>query len=189
MAKPQNPAPAPVGKGHATPTRREREAARKRPLVLDRKADSAKRRADRRLQYEREQKAMVTGDDRNMPAQHAGAPRRYARDFVDARTTVAEFLLPASLVALFAMMFLGGNKVGSSKPEVVTTLSFALLLTILAAAIESAILIRRLHKAAAAKFGEEKLPRLYRLYALTRMLQLRRLRMPKAQIKRGEFPL
>ena len=184
MAKPQNPAPAPVGKGHATPTRREREAARKRPLVLDRKADSAKRRADRRLQYEREQKAMVTGDERNMPAQHAGAPRRYARDFVDARTTVAEFLLPTSLIALFAMMFLGANK-----PDIVATLSFALLLTILASAIESALLIRRHRKAAVAKFGEDKLPRLYRLYALTRLLQIRRLRMPKPQIKRGEFPL
>lgn len=102
-----NETPKPTGKGHATPSRREQEALRKRPLVLDRKADAARIREERRAQLDREHKAMMTGDERNMPSMHAGAPRRFARDFIDARTTIGEFLLPASFIALLSMMFLG----------------------------------------------------------------------------------
>ncbi|MCJ7827409.1 MAG: DUF3043 domain-containing protein [Demequinaceae bacterium] len=176
-------APKPAGKGRPTPKRKDREAERKHPLVLDRKADSAKRRADRRIQFQREQEAMTTGNDRHMPPQHAGAPRRFARDYIDSRTTIGEVLLPLSLVALFAMMFL------VKFPEIVTITSLALLLTIFAAGIEAALLLRRLRRRAVEKFGEDKLPRLYRLYGLTRVLQIRRLRMPKPQVKRGQFPL
>ena len=79
-------APKPEGKGRPTPKRKEREAAHKRPLVLDRKRDAARRRVERNLRFEREQKAMASGDERYMPAQHAGAPRRFARDSVDSRS-------------------------------------------------------------------------------------------------------
>jgi hypothetical protein len=174
--------PKPTGKGRPTPTRREREAARKHPIVLDRKADLKRRRAERRAQLDREYKALQTGDERHMPAQHAGAPRRYARDFIDSRLTVAEFLLPISVIALLAMMFL------SSYPDIVTIMSITVLLTMIAGGIEGAILIRRIRKRAIEKYGEGKIPRFYRIYALTRMLQVRRLRMPKPQVKRGEFP-
>lgn len=175
-------APKPEGKGRPTPKRKDQEAALRRPLVLDRKQDAARRRAEGRVRYQREMEAMANGDERHMPANHAGAPRRFARDYIDSRTTVAEFLLPLSLVALFAMMFL------VKYPQIISIASLALFLTILAATIESAILLRRLRKAAVAKFGEERLPRLYRLYGLTRLLQVRRLRMPKPQVKRGQFP-
>jgi len=174
--------PKPTGKGRPTPTRKEREAARKRPIVLDRKADLARRRAERKVQLDREYQAMQTGDERYMPAQHAGAPRRYARDFIDSRITVAEFLLPISVVALLSMMFL------SNYPDIVTIMSLTVLLTMIAGGIEAAILVRRIKKRAIEKYGEEKLPRFYRVYCLTRMLQVRRLRMPKPQVKRGEFP-
>jgi Flp pilus assembly protein TadB len=175
-------APKPTGKGRPTPTRKEREAVHKRPLVLDRKQDSSRRRAERRLQFQREQEAMATGNERYMPPQHAGAPRRFARDYIDSRTTVAEFIVPFSLVALFAMMFL------AKFPDVVTTTGLVVLLMLIAGAVESLLLVRRLRRRAIEKFGEEKLPRLYRLYGLTRMLQVRRLRMPKPQVKRGQFP-
>ncbi len=171
-------APKPEGKGHPTPKRKEREAARKRPLVLDRKRDSARRRVERNRQFEREQKAMATGNERYMPAQHAGAPRRFARDFVDSRTTVAEFLLPVSLIALFAMFLLGNY------PRIVETMSAVLLVGLLFGAVEAAILTRQIKKRAIEKFGKDRIPRLYRLYALTRLLQIRRLRMPKPLVKR-----
>ncbi|MBN2177530.1 MAG: DUF3043 domain-containing protein [Demequinaceae bacterium] len=175
-------APKPEGKGRPTPKRKEREAERKRPLVLDRKADSEKRRAERRLQFQREQEAMATGNERHMPAQHAGAPRRFARDYIDSRMTVGEFLLPFCLIAIFSTFFLSGF------PEIVVSITFSLLLTIIAAMVEAALLTRKIRRRAVEKFGEDKLPRLYRLYGLTRILQVRRLRMPKPQVKRGEFP-
>ena len=50
------------------------------------------------------------------------------------------------------------------------------------------ILTRQIRKRAIEKFGEDKLPRIYRIYALTRLLQIRRLRMPEPQVKREGFP-
>lgn len=173
--------PKPTGKGRPTPTRKEREAARKRPLVLDRKADLAKKRAERRVQLDREYKAMQTGDERNMPAQHTGAPRRFARDFVDSHTTIAEFLLLICVFFILLISFI-------NSPEVVSIAGVVFLVTMLAAGIECWVLIRRLKRRAIAKFGEERIPRFYRLYVLTRTLQFRRLRMPKPQVRRGEFP-
>jgi Flp pilus assembly protein TadB len=173
--------PQGTGKGRPTPTRKEREAERKRPIVLDRKADLAKRRTDRRAKADREYQAMLSGDERNMPAQHAGAPRRFARDFIDSRTTIAEFLL---LICLAAVIFISFT----SSPEVVSIVGVTFTVTMIAAALECWLLIRRLKRRAVEKYGEERLPRFYRIYCLTRMLQVRRLRMPKPQVRRGEFP-
>src|SRR5664279_431484 len=100
------PGLVPVGKGHATPKRKEREAAQRRPLVATSKEDNKKRREEQRMRADRQQKALQTGDERYMPRQHAGAPRRFARDFIDARTTVGEFLLPSAVVTMIALMFI-----------------------------------------------------------------------------------
>lgn len=184
MAKTPTPTPTPsTGKGHATPKRKDREAERHRPLVLDRKADSAKRRAERNAQLDRERTAMMTGDERNMPSNHAGPERRFARDYIDSRTTVGEFLLPATIIGLIALMF------SERFPVVYAATLLALMLMMAAWVIESIIILGRLRKKAIAKFGESKIPRMFRLYGFTRMTQFRRLRLPKPQVKRGAYPI
>jgi hypothetical protein len=175
-------APEPVGKGHPTPTRKEREALRKRPLILDKKADTARRRAENRARLERENRAMVTGDDRNMPTAHAGAPRRFARDFVDSRTTVAEFVLPVTVVAFVTSTFFSTNV------PVVGATTLLLFIMLASWMVESTILLRRMKKQATAKFGADRLPPRYRLYGLFRMTYPRVMRMPKPQVRRGQYP-
>jgi hypothetical protein len=179
----ETPGMVPIGKGHATPKRKEREAAQRRPLVASSKEDSKRRRAEQRARSAKEQAALQTGDERYMPRQHAGAPRRFARDFVDARTTVSEFLLPAAVVSMIALIFL------DRYPEIVNGIGTALLLMMVAWTIESAILTRKMRKQATAKFGAEHLPRMYAVYGVTRMMQLRRFRLPKAQVTRGQYPV
>ncbi len=44
--------------------------------------------------------AMRTGDDRYLPARDKGPVKRFLRDYVDARLSVAEFLLPLLLVIM-----------------------------------------------------------------------------------------
>ena len=178
----QTPGMLPVGKGHATPKRKDREAAQRRPLVASSKEDTKRRREEQRARSAKEQAALQTGDERHMPRQHAGAPRRFARDFVDARTTVSEFLLPAAVVSMIALVFL------DQYPEIVNGVGTALLLMMVAWAIESAILMQKMRRQAAAKFGAENFPRMYAVYGLTRMMQLRQLRLPKPQVKRGQDP-
>jgi hypothetical protein len=188
MAKTSNesndatPGMVPVGKGHATPTRKEREAAQRRPLVPTSKEDNKKRREEQRLRSAREQKALQTGDERYMPRQHLGAPRRFARDFIDARTTVTEFMLPAAVVSMIALFFFGNSV------TIMTAVTLALLLLMVTWAFEALILLRKMRKQAAAKFGADKLPRMYAIYGLTRLMQIRRMRLPKPQIKRGQYP-
>ena len=178
----ETPGMVPVGKGHATPKRKQQEAAHRRPLVASTKEDTKRRREEQQARSAKEQAALQTGDERYMPRQHAGAPRRFSRDFVDARTTVSEFLLPAAVISMIALVFL------DQYPEIVTGVGTALLLMMVAWTIESAILTRKMRKQATAKFGAESLPRMYAMYGITRMMQLRRLRLPKPQVKRGQYP-
>jgi len=188
MAKTSNestgdtPGMVPTGKGHATPTRKEREAAQRRPLVPTSKEDSKKRREEQRIRAAREQKALQTGDERFMPRQHTGAPRRFARDFVDSRTTVTEFMLPAAILSMIALIFFGNSA------AIMSAVTLALFLLMVVWLVEAGLLLRKMRKQASAKFGAGKLPRMYAIYGLTRLMQIRRMRLPKPQVKRGEYP-
>ncbi|PID98296.1 MAG: hypothetical protein CSA82_00365, partial [Actinobacteria bacterium] len=92
-------------KGRPTPTRREAEARRQRPLVpADRKEAKRQARAKRDERLRKEQEALLTGDEQYMPPTHRGKPRRVIRDWVDSRWTISEFLLPAMLLFLAVMM-------------------------------------------------------------------------------------
>jgi hypothetical protein len=176
------PGVVPTGKGRPTPKRKDREAAQRRPLVATGKDASQRRREERRAQLAKEQHALQTGDERNMPRQHAGAPRRFARDFVDSRTTFSEFLLPAAVLSMIALVFL------DNYPTIVTGVGTALLLLMVAWVVESFFLLRKMRRQAVERFGVASLPRMYVVYGVTRMMQMRRLRLPKPQVKRGEYP-
>lgn len=184
MAKVVNDDLTPLeGKGHATPKRKEQVAKRRQSLVLDVKKDSARRREENRKRFERERQAMLTGDERNMPAQHAGPARRFARDFVDSRLTTAEFMMPISIAAMVILLFFG------TVAWLAGTAVLTYFLVLIAWLIESSLLLRTMRKQAIAKFGESKLPRMLRMYGLSRMFMIRKFRMPKPQVKRGEFPI
>ena len=73
----------PVGKGRATPSRAEQEAARKRPLVPDTKEAKARAKADLAAQREKARVGMAAGDPKYLPARDQGPQRKFVRDFVD----------------------------------------------------------------------------------------------------------
>ena len=173
-------AEAQVGKGRPTPTRKEAQAAKAQPLVGGR--DKAALKAQRQKQAEARERArlgMMQGDERYLTVRDRGPQRRYVRDYVDARFSVGEFLIPLMLVVL-VMTFL---------PGIFQVLSLAViwgyvLLAILDAVILGFLLKRRL----AAKFGEADVQRGFRWYAAMRAFQFRPLRIPKPQVKRGQYP-
>mgnify|MGYP003086913477 FL=1 len=75
-----------VGKGRATPKRKDAQARRLHPIVpVDRKAARREARAKRDEAWERQRRAMITGDERYLPARDKGHIRRYIRDYIDAR--------------------------------------------------------------------------------------------------------
>lgn len=172
-----------TGKGHPTPSRKEREAARKRPLVpADRKEARQRDRAAAKAARDREYQAMQTGDERHMPARDRGPERRWVRDYVDARRNIGEYFLPFAFLALLAMPFASGN--GALYLSIVGVAYLGLL----AGIVDAIILARKVLQGVTAKFGADRVPRGVRMYAVSRALQLRRLRLPKPQVARGEYP-
>ena len=166
----------PGAKGRATPSRKEAEAARKKAMKqpLTRK-EQAKRERDARAQIrERQQAALKSGDERYLPLRDRGPVRRLARDYIDRRWIIAEFLLPILVVSF----------VITTVPAIA---GFGLLLWLavtLLTVIDEIFLIRGLKKEAARRFPDES-KRGLTLYVLLRSTQLRRFRLPKAQIARG----
>lgn len=187
MAKTDGPASATpaekaAGKGAPTPKRKDQEQIRRRPLVVNTKEDAKRRREEDRAKRDREYQAMLSGDDRNMPLEHRGPERRYVRDFVDSRITVGEFILPISVAAMFVLVFF------DRFPEVITMAGLVLVLILGAWIIESFVLVRRLKRQMTAKFGAARIPTRVGFYAFSRLTQVRQLRMPKPQVRRGEHP-
>lgn len=168
-------------KNRPTPKRREQEAARKRPLVeTDRKAARNADRAKRREQVAKQRQAMLTGDETYLPARDKGQTKRFIRDYVDARWGIAEFMLPVMLIVL-ALSFV--------RQPWAMLIVFALVYgLILAAVVDTFLMWRRVKKKLSEKFGEAAVQRGDGFYAAMRAFQMRRTRMPRPVVDRGDYP-
>jgi hypothetical protein len=182
----KTPSPQPVDddgttistKGHATPSRKEQEAARKRPLVPnDRKLAARQSRDQMAVARERARVGMANGEEKYLPARDKGPQKRYVRDYIDARWSIGEVLLPLLVVVI----------IGSFFDQIAVYVFLAVYAIIAVVVIEAIIVTTMLKRKLAAKFGAGKVERVA-WYASMRMVQLRVLRMPKPKVKRGEFP-
>ena len=90
------------GKGHATPSRAEQEAARKRPLVPDTKEAKARAKADLAAQRDKARVGMAAGDERYLTARDKGPQRKFARDYVDSGWHLGEAVMPAMVLVILA---------------------------------------------------------------------------------------
>lgn len=166
-----------VGKGKATPSRREREAANRRPLVAsDRKAARQASRVRLAETRERARIGLANGEERYLPARDKGPQRRFARDWVDSQWTTGEFLIPVFIVFFILTL------VVPTATWLFVPLYGYLFLTIIDGLIRAAVIRRRL---AAKLGGKDKVERGLNFYVIMRAAQFRGLRMPKPTAKRG----
>ena len=171
---------APATKGRPTPTRKEREAARKQPLVpSDRRLAARNSRTQTASERDRARIGMARGEDKYLPIRDKGPQKRFARDFVDARFSLGEILLPV-LVLVILTYFLP-----AAWSSVALIAVWGVLLVVAADGIWMG---QKLTTQLAAKYGKEKLERGLRWYSFMRAIQLRPMRMPKPQVKRGQYP-
>ncbi|MFP1623962.1 DUF3043 domain-containing protein [Streptomyces sp. 5K101] len=168
-------------KGRPTPKRSEAQGQRRRASSppMDRKEAMKRQREARRADLAKQREALASGDERYLPARDKGPVRRFVRDFVDSRFCIAEFFLPLAVVILVLSMI-----------RVAQLQNIALLLwlgVIVLIVIDSIGLAIRLKKQLRERFPNEP-KRGAVAYGLMRTLQMRRLRLPKPQVKRGERP-
>ena len=170
-----------LGKGAPTPKRSAQVAARKRPLVPeDRKASKAAERAAVQEQRLKMRQAMDTGDEKYLPLRDKGPQKRFARDYVDARFSLGEYLMFGALIFVVVSLL-----VPASSEQMIYVLG-GFWVMFLAVFVDVFILSRKLRKRLAEKFGDVERGTVW--YGSMRSLQFRRLRLPPPLVKRGEYP-
>lgn len=172
-----------AGKGKPTPARKQQEMLRKKPVVGNRSPE-AKRAAKRALQAERAKarEGLANGDDRYLTIRDRGPQRRLARDVVDSRFTAGELVLPALFLVII---------VSSVRTEDVVLDLYIQLGTLIAmwglfvlVGLDGYLLGKKTLRIAQEKFGD-KTEKGLRWYAAMRSIQMRGMRLPKPQVKRG----
>lgn len=144
-------------------------------------AKRAQRQANARVR-DKQRQALVSGDENAMPVRDRGPARRWTRDYVDARWNIGEFFLPVALVVVIATLFMGNN------PEIAFYTIIALYTVVLVSVVDAIILGRFLKKGLQRRFGEDKIPSGTIMYGVMRAFQIRRTRLPKPKVARGEYP-
>lgn len=167
------------GKHRPTPSRAEQEAARKRPLVPDTKEARARAKANLAEQRNKARVGMANGDEKYLPVRDKGPQRRFVRDWVDAGWHLGELLMP--LMVLVILVAVVQN----------TALQFyaylALWVFILFTLGDMIITSARIKRLAKKKWGDRTEKGLG-WYAAMRTVQMRFMRLPKPQVKRGQYP-
>ncbi len=170
----------PVGKGRPTPSRRAAQAANARPIVGSHdKALRKEQRAAHAASRDRARAGMMAGDERYLTARDKGPQRRFVRDYVDARWNAGELLIPVMVAFLVVALLPGWFQVYGV---------FFVWAFLGVAVIDAYILTFLLKRKLEAKFGEQNVQPGFRWYGAMRALQFRMLRMPKPQVKRGQYP-
>jgi hypothetical protein len=165
------------GKGRPTPSRKEAEAAaRARAKGPRDKKEAARlqrqRQGDSRLKM---REGMKSGDERYLPARDKGPVKRFVRDWVDARICMAELLLPLLLLIMVSQAI--STRLSSSLWSV----------SLLLVTFDTLLLVYRLRRELRRRFAgrENRSTKGAVGYAILRSIQLRWLRLPKAQVKLG----
>ena len=157
-------------KAGPTPSRKEAEALRRQRVTRQLTPKEARKEAAARNRVERM---------RNLSAREAQPEKALMRDYVDARFSVGELLIPLMFAVIILTFF--------PDPLVQTIGLFALWAFFAVAVIDVVMLGFILNRKLAAKFGADKVEKV-RWYAAMRALQLRLMRLPKPQVKRGQYP-
>ncbi|MFD7867260.1 DUF3043 domain-containing protein [Streptomyces sp. NPDC059783] len=169
-------------KGRPTPKRSDAQSQRRRAsssAPLDRKEAVKRQREARRVDLAKQREALANGDERYLPARDKGPVRRFVRDFVDSRFCIAEYFLPLAVVILILSVI---------QVRGIQNISLLLWLGVIVLIVVDSIgLAFRLRKQLNERFPDTP-KRGAVAYGLMRTLQMRRLRLPKPQVKRGERP-
>ncbi len=134
--------------------------------------------AERRARMSERRERMLAGDEAYLLPRDQGPVRRYVRDVVDARHNALGLFMPSALGLMFVMM---------AVPALQFYVSPAMMILMVIMAIDGLLLARKVSRLVDAKFSDNVESRWkLGLYAAGRASQLRRMRAPRPQVRRGE---
>ena len=165
-------------KGRPTPKRNQAQSQRRQRVTVptDRKAAARQAREARRMEMAKQREALAGGDERYLPLRDKGPVRRLCRDYVDSRFHIAELFLPFAVVILVLSM------VPNMNIKDISLLLWMVLIVLIVA--QSVFTGFRLRGVLRERFPQPE-TRGAVMYALMRTLQMRKMRLPKPQVKRG----
>lgn len=129
-----------------------------------------------RQQRTRARSAMASGDERYFLKRDQGPVRRFIRDYVDSRRTIAEFFLPIVIVVLVTSFV--------PVPSMQLFGTLLMLLLMFTIVFELFMVTARIKREIRRRFPDDN-QRGHRLYAVARATQMRRLRLPKPAVRPG----
>jgi hypothetical protein len=169
-------APAP-GKGRPTPKRSEARKQRRVATPTNRKEAAALRRSKQREQRTAQRQALLTGDEKNLPARDAGPGKRLARDYVDSRFTIGQIFF-GLIFAVLALSFI-------PNPVVRGTANLLMLVAFAGVVVNSVMVGKAARRLVEERYGDKESAGVTG-YALMRAMQPRRMRRPPAKVERGD---
>lgn len=167
-----------ASKGRPTPKRKDSQPKRGASLApaKTREEKRAAKEANR-MQRLAQRSAYMRGEESALPARDRGPVRKYVRNLVDSRISVGEFFLPLIFIVLL---------VSITRNQTIAVLSILTMYVIMIfAIIDGWFLGRKIKKQLAEKFPNESTKGLA-LYGFLRSTQMRRMRAPKPNVKRGD---
>jgi DUF3043 family protein len=164
------------GKGRPTPKRRDAEKRNRQPITAPRTRKEAYRKV--REQQAQARRKAKEGDERFLPKRDQGPAKRLARDYVDSRRTFGEFFMYLTLLIL-----LGAMVAPLAVKSYLYVFGWPVMLVLIVG--ESIYLGNRVKKLARERFPDDD-ARGIGFYTATRLMQIRRLRMPQPRLKPGQ---
>ncbi|MGH3669177.1 MAG: DUF3043 domain-containing protein [Pseudonocardiaceae bacterium] len=173
------------GKGRPTPSRREAEGRKRGPAPPP---PQTQREALRRMRGTKEERRnataqrrerMLAGDEKYLLPRDRGPVKAYVRDLVDSRRHLAGAFMPLAVLVIVVVLV-----PSPLVQQYVSLVSMAMLLAII---VEGVLLGRTIKRHVRQRFpnAAESTSGLG-LYGIMRATQLRRLRVPKPRVARGE---
>ncbi len=159
------------------------EARRRRKEIGGRKLSREERREARTEQRQRmadRRERMMAGEEGYLLPRDQGPVRRYVRDLVDARRGLLGLFMPISLGMVFLMLAI-------PSPRLSAMMSIAMMVLVLIMLADAFILGRKVNRRVDQKYPNHTESG-WRLgfYAASRASQIRRIRAPRPQVKRGD---
>lgn len=171
-----------AGKGRPTPSRREAEAQRKQSLKVPSDPKAARKAARARAAEERnvQREAVLSGDTKHLPPRDAGPVREFVRDYIDGRWAAAELFLPMAVFVLLAMLL---------PKQIQAYVSMLWMFLTLFILVDTTLIMFRLSRELKTRWPAEADRKGAIFYAVMRVLQFRKLRLPPPRVRPSGRPV